>query len=380
MRFSALLVSVAALAFACQPSPAGRGAQPSAHAGPERVSEEAAAAAAPIALAPLAPEAPPAVSAAPVLPVLPTRVLFVTIDGVRVDDVFDPVRGRGAFSCLRDRARAAGAALGGGGESCGRVEASGPSFVSLPGYLEIFSGRASSDCVTNDCPRTREPTFLDELRAVPKAGRVASVTSWNKIDRAATRSTDWAFMLAGAEASPRLERAPDPLLGHLLAEGRRAAGFPGTDPDYRPDAHTMRVAKHVLRQERPRFLHVGLGDADEYAHRGDVNGYFSALKASDAFVCEAADELASQGSPSLVVVTSDHGRFTGDMRHHGPGLPGSSRAFVAAFGTVLRPSGSCASRDVTLSDIAPTLRVHLGLPRDTSPRAGRPIEELLPAR
>lgn len=322
---------------------------------------------------------PIAVTPAAPLPPVPTRVVLVTIDGVRADDVFDPARGRGSFSCLQERSKAAGVALGGGGASCGTVKASGPSYVSLPGYLEIFTGRRGDACTSNHCPRTSEPTLLDELRGHGQSPTsIASVSSWDRLDRAVSRSTDWSFVLEGADAA-----APDPsdaALTKLLAAGKRAAGFPGTSPEYRPDVHTMKVARHVLEHQRPRFLHVGLGDADELAHRGDVEGYFGALKASDAFVCDIADELARQGTPGLVVVTSDHGRYSADMRHHGAGLAGSSRAFVAAFGNVIRPSDGCASRDVTLSDIAPTLRVHLGLPPDTSARAGQPIAELLPAR
>ena len=46
----------------------------------------------------------------------------------------------------------------------------------------------------------------------------------------------------------------------------------------------------------PRFLFVGLGDADEYGHRNDYHGYLEAVHASDAFLGEL---FATIGSAKL---------------------------------------------------------------------------------
>ena len=62
-------------------------------------------------------------------------VVLVTIDGVRAEEAFSPM----VMPRLRELIETRGAALGLSG--FGNVVASGPNFVSLPGYTEIFTGR-----------------------------------------------------------------------------------------------------------------------------------------------------------------------------------------------------------------------------------------------
>ena len=54
---------------------------------------------------------------------------------------------------------------------------------------------------------------------------------------------------------------------------------------------------------------------------------------------------------------------------------GIAQWLVAKGGAVGR-SGSVPSADHRLADIAPTIRVLLGLPEDARPMAGKPIREL----
>jgi hypothetical protein len=119
-----------------------------------------------------------AAPAAPTLPALPPgpRLLLVTLDGARAREVFEGVdpqlaAARGLRADELHDARALmpnlhrlidrGVALGGPEAP---MFASGPRYVSLPGYREILTGRASAGCLDNDCPAVSEPTLLDELR------------------------------------------------------------------------------------------------------------------------------------------------------------------------------------------------------------------------
>ena len=104
--------------------------------------------------------------------------------------------------------------------------------------------------------------------------------------------------------------------------------------------------------------------------------------AADAFIGKIADtldEMGDVGARTTVIVTTDHGRNR-DFQHHGALSMTSARTFVIAFGARVASRGvACPSRDVTLADIAPTIRVLVGLRPDTSPDAGRPIEEIVGA-
>ncbi len=131
------------------------------------------------------------------------------------------------------------------------------------------------------------------------------------------------------------------------------------------------------RAAKPAFLHIGLGDTDELGHRDDYPGYLVALRNADALIGSIADEIAKLGAlgeKTTLLVTPDHGRNS-DFRDHGTLRIESGRTFLLAFGAGVTARGiGCPPRDITLADIAPTIRVRLGLPRDVGDGAGKRID------
>jgi hypothetical protein len=271
---------------------------------------------------------------------------------------------------------ARGVALGADRPGCGAVHTASGANVSLPGYLEIFSGRKTR-CADNTCARTDRDTVLDEAAA---AGfTVASIGSWEVLDHAVSRGGIGVFVSEGRQRWP----APRPLAGNLerlVTAGEHAEAFPGAGR-YRPDVYTAAIALEVLRTSAPEVLHVGLGDADEWGHRDDYAAYLRALRDADAFLGDLADTLATMGEAgahTTVLVTTDHGRNR-DFRHHGAFSPSAARTFLFAFGDRVQPQKSvCLAHDVTLADIAPTVRALLGLAADPARDAGQSITEIAP--
>ena len=87
------------------------------------------------------------------------------------------------------------------------------------------------------------------------------------------------------------------------------------------------------------------------------------------------DRLGERGRNTHVVVTADHGRAH-DFKDHGS-MPEAARVWMLAAGPRFLARGPVASAHPRrLADIAPTLRLVLGLPPDTSERSGVPIDEL----
>ena len=254
-------------------------------------------------------------------------------------------------------------------KGCGAVMATGPSFVSLPGYREIFTGQPSR-CGSNVCPPLNHATLFDALHdADVPATELVSVASWEGIGKAVSQNRDAPAVLSlldGAHARVPAFEARDATLRALLDDGARHAGTPGTTRDYRPDLYTADIAMRVWTEHQPRFLHIGLGDADEYAHRNDLTHYQRALSRSDHLICDIGARLAVEAeapdaTPTLVVVTADHGRAT-NFRDHGAGYPESARSFVVAFGSAVTTRGSqCPPHDIALADIAPMLGRTLGV-------------------
>lgn len=323
------------------------------------------------------------------------RVVIVTIDGVRWQDVFggaDAALAPGALApdvigkpeALMPRTSALvarrGLALGAemGARGCGVVRTATGANVSLPGYLEIFTGRKPR-CRDNLCGPVTEATLLDQV-ALAGRGPVASIGSWDGLERAVSRGEEDVLVAVGAQAWPGLRPVPGPLEDALEASEGASTPFPG-HPRYRPDAQTTAIALAYARSSSAALLHVGLGDTDEWAHKNDYPAYLRALTAADDFIGDLADAIEESGAAAntTVLVTSDHGREHA-FRNHGVTHPESARTFLLAFGHTLVPrSNVCLERDVTLTDIAPTVRYLMGLPRDRSEQAGKPIGAIVNA-
>jgi hypothetical protein len=265
-------------------------------------------------------------------------------------------------------------ALGAPGHGA-EISATGPRFISMPGYLEIFGGRPDPACDSNDCARPPERTVVDDVVESSGADDAAVISSWPAIARASSADASRLVVSAGRK---RLEQGEvlraDPATAALLERGALARAFPG-EGDYRPDAITAKVALRVLASRRPRFLFVGLGDADEYGHRNDYEGYLEAIHASDAFLGDlfaALDQMGARGRHTTVLLTSDHGRAY-DFMNHGPRYPESGRVWLVAAGGDVRGHGLIGGAERhTLSDVAPTVRALLGIGG-----VGRPIPEVV---
>jgi len=323
-------------------------------------------------------------------------VVLVVLDGVRWQEVFsgaDPAlegnRGsrpgetaRDLLPNLYEAVDAHGAWLGAPGH--GRdIAASGPNYVSMPGYTEIFEGRAPEGCPDNACEGAHGPTIVDEIRERAGADSdVAVFASWERIRSAATGTPERIVLSAGrSHVQGAAVFSDDSELAGALERGRLADPYPGSG-DFRPDRYTAELAVRYLHQRRPAFLFVGLGEPDEYAHQGDYAGYLASLRAADHFVgalLATLDRMGERGRRTLVLVTSDHGRAH-DYRDHGGSFPESARVWLAAFGGPVRARGfAAAPRPRRLADLAPTIRATIDLEPDRAPSGGAPLWELFDA-
>jgi predicted AlkP superfamily pyrophosphatase or phosphodiesterase len=285
-------------------------------------------------------------------------VVIVTLDGARWQDIFQGPEE--LMPTLHRWMTTDGAGLGAPGH--GEVWASGPNYVSMPGYREILTGRPSP-CHSNACGPITMPTLVDEVITDGKDAAVLS--SWELIERVAAREPSRATLSAGRHVTGRVDELDE----SILAEGRSADAWPGID-DYRPDALTSRLALGLLDRHLPRLLFVGLGDTDEHAHHGDYPRYLEALRQADRFLADLEKRVTEH---TVVFVTADHGRSVG-FRDHGGAFSESGRVWMVVKGSNAR--GLVDSPTLHLADIAPTIRCMLGMRTDTSGDAGHPIAPL----
>jgi hypothetical protein len=321
-----------------------------------------------------------------------SAVVLVVLDGVRWQEVFGGAdraiasrqRGPNPIAWANPRAlmpnlhqmiETDGMVIGAPGHGA-EMTTGGAQRISLPSYREIFTGRTDPGCQSNDCSRPLGRTLADDLYDVLGPGEFAVIASWPKIARAASSDPSRFVLTTGRKLIGQGDvlRADD-VISSLLDAGIHTSAFPG-EGDYRPDSLTERIALRYLATARPRFLFVGLGDVDEYAHRNDYRGYLEALHESDEFLGELAvtlDAMGARGQHTTVLVTTDHGRAY-NFRDHGLWHPESSRVWlVAAGGDVPSRGFVSSSHRHTLTDIAPTVGALLGMPIGD----GEPIAEIM---
>lgn len=302
-------------------------------------------------------------------PGAPAPVVLVTIDGARWQEIFEgtdasrlaPPRPRRTAEQLMPTLYALGHQRGAvvGARGAAQIRATGPNFVSLPGYLEILTGRPSTTCTDNECPPTETPTLLDDAAAAGLG--VAAFASWERLSHAITARPSAFLVSAG--------RSPDDT----------GPPFPGSGA-YRPDARTAEAALSHLERERPDVLFLGLGDPDEHAHRGDYDGYLGSLEQADDVLRRllgVLDRMGERGRATHVFVTADHGRAH-DFRSHGGFAPESARVWLVAAGPRVQARGDAASpHERHLADVAPTLSALMALERPRHPGAGEILHELV---
>ncbi len=317
--------------------------------------------------------------------------VLIAIDGTRWQDIFhgtDPALADAASIPLMKRKTAdeltpnlhalmrAGSSLG---DDDAPFSASGPNFVSLPGYVEMFGGHRAA-CQENACDDVPVHTFLDSFReAGAKHDEVAVISSWERIGNVATRDASSIFISSGRTDGSTQQIGSDPILGPLWAAGAKANPAPGHQ-GYRPDSFTAPLAVAYLREKEPRFLFVGLGDTDEHGHEGDYRAYLEALRASDDMIGEMmgiASDWRARGERVIFIVTTDHGREAA-FKEHGRDHPESARSWVVVSGDGIRQSELPSSSEPrALSDLAPTIERLAGIVSTSTDQTGTVMADLI---
>jgi hypothetical protein len=323
----------------------------------------------------------------------PTRnLVLVAIDGTRWQEIFrgvDPELARPARVPLLSAAELlphihrrlieGGIAVGAPGIGA-PMSASGPEYVSLPGYQELLGGRPASACTSNHCSAVDRPTLLDRARASLRLSleEVAAISSWERLERATSIDNRTIVLSAGRHHGPTRDHLRvNACAGALLDQAAGASAYPG-HVDYRPDRYTAALALEYVSERRPRLLFVGLGDTDEFGHAHDYRGYLLSLMQLDRFIgqlFERLDGLGRYGAETTVLLTTDHG-WSRDFEAHGSSAPESARVWLLAGGGAVPARGPVAAgRNHPLAAVAPTALALLGLPRQDG---SEPIPELLP--
>jgi hypothetical protein len=266
----------------------------------------------------------------------PRNVVLVTLDGVRVQEMFggaDPAvmkrLARGApventdlykqyFAPTAEERRAKimpflwGALLKQNGWIAGdpalgsHVEVSNRFHTSYPGYAEIMTGRAHDDVIIdNTKKRIPESTVFEFVRNGLKLSKsaVAVFSDWDLFNDAAEHEAG--TITLNAAFAPYSTN--DPALRALSDAQDKTVAWGGVRFDY----FVERFALDYLKREHPRLLYVQLGDTDEQAHDGEYKLLLQTLTQTDAFLKELWTTLQSMPQyrdNTTLIISADHGR------------------------------------------------------------------------
>ncbi len=311
-------------------------------------------------------------------------IILVAIDGARWQDIYyGPSKKGAAVASSRSELvphliEMERQGLTWGAPGAAKFFASGPNFVSLPGYMEMLSGTSRTSCTENDCRTMKRHTLLDDFGELDPHDptRAGAFSSWPKIEVAASRK-GLGVVSAGREGGAHHEV--------LLSFRRCREAFlrgqeeVGPKRGTRSDVLTARLARAFLSEARPDFLFASLGESDEHAHQGNYLDYLRAIQFADGFVGKLRNDLKqaeAQGRQTLLLVTTDHGRAQ-NFNDHGRKHPESARGFLFAEGTLVAPVGRIQGEAAYLRDIAPTVRALTGLTPRKDAGSGRILREIM---
>ncbi|WP_162264080.1 alkaline phosphatase family protein [Legionella steigerwaltii] len=286
------------------------------------------------------------------------RVIYITLDGVRWQDVYQNHKHFPKFwEKHASKVIFYGDPLG----NIPMYTASVP--TSLPSYQSQMAGAVQS-CADNNCGRIKVETLPERIiRQLHLSKKeVVIFSSWPEIGYATEHVVGTTFSNNGKEFVYNPDNLkPDQVMNEL----NQKQGDDHPKGKNRYDRYTFAQAWHYFVTYEPLFLWISLDDADEAAHADDLKAYHQALDYYDEVLDKILSYLQTKKieKQTLVIITTDHGR--GDHSNwvnHGPEYPESKKIWAFVMNGQLVPvSQDEEKKRYSLLSIRPTIEKALGM-------------------
>jgi hypothetical protein len=235
---------------------------------------------------------------------------------------------------------------------------------STPGYVEMLTGAPRADVTDNVDHRFAYKTALELAREKLGLGfgEVAQIGSWDGYSLAAASSDDAFLMVGTHDAVPGTYG--NPRLAELAGLRREIMGLWSEGSN---DTLTFRMAQAYLEKNQPRVMWLALVNSDDWAHADRYDRYLEYLHLADGFLGELWDTLQASDfyrDQTTLIITTDHGRgLQGkDWAEHDITIPGSDAIWMAVIGPDTPDVGEVQSPGTLYQgQVAATLLYYLGV-------------------
>ena len=212
--------------------------------------------------------------------------------------------------------------------------------VSYPGYNEIFTGDDDITVSSNKKINNANINVLEYLNATKTyEGKVAVFTSWDVFPYILNKERNDLPVNAGYE---NIEDDSLSITQQLINKVQQDAVF--EKEETRHDALTFETAKEYLKKKQPKVLYLGLGETDEFAHRGRYDLYLQQANNFDKMLSELwywVQTIPGYRDNTIFIITTDHGRGKKPAKwaKHGYFTEGSSQTWLAVIGPGIQSLG-----------------------------------------
>ena len=237
---------------------------------------------------------------------------------------------------------------------------------SYPGYNEMFTGfpqDTTGEANTVEYPN-KNSSVLEFINRLPAfKNKVAVFTSWNAFNAIFAEKRSGLFVNAGYD-SIHIKKPAFALLNDMQWHVHDA-GMPANE---RSDMFAFYMAKEYVKEFKPKVLHIGLVETDNFGHEGNYDNTLNSANMADAWIADLWKMMQSMPAykdKTTFLLLTDHGRgdkIKSEWQHHGSDIEGADQIWFAAIGPGIQPLGEI-KKDEQLyqAQLAQTIAALLGL-------------------
>ena len=219
------------------------------------------------------------------------------------------------------------------------VNVSNPYALSYPGYSEMFTGNVDLSITTNNKNINGNKNIFEYLNSKEAyKGSIALFTSWDVFPFILNEKRSGIEINSGyeniQEENSYVHRNLNIIQTNIIENKEHT----------RQDMLTFIAAKEYLQQHKPKIFYLGLGETDEYAHKGNYDMYLQKANEADKIIADLwhwAQSTEGYKNNTTFIITTDHGRgkTQSSWTSHGTFTKGSSQTWLALLGKNITPLG-----------------------------------------